>query len=65
MHNYSLIHPLDCSGDIDSLQQHNPLYEERELKMEMFEVSDDETDGKSYANSICPQHPHNKVVQCY
>ena len=35
------------SGDIDSMQQDNPLYEERELRMDMFELSDDETEGKS------------------
>ncbi len=35
------------SGDIDSVEQGNPLYEERELRMDMFELSDDETEGKS------------------
>ena len=34
-----------CRGDVDSIQQGNPLYEEREIRMDMFELSDDETDG--------------------
>lgn len=35
-----------CSGNLSSVHQDNPLYEEQEIRMEMFnEGSDDETEG--------------------
>lgn len=34
------------SGELSSIQEDNPLYEEQEIRMEMFQGSDNETDGK-------------------
>lgn len=35
------------SGELSSIQEDNPLYEEQEIRMEMFQGSDNETEGKS------------------
>lgn len=42
---------LDCfhtcdSGELSSIQEDNPLYEEQEIRMEMFQGSDNETEGE-------------------
>lgn len=36
-----------CSGELSSVHQENPLYEEQEIRMDMFnEGSDEETEGR-------------------
>ena len=61
---------MSCSGDLSSVHQDNPLYEEQEIRMEMFnEGSDEETEGTKcsclvrikFYSVVCRRHRRSKT----